>query len=110
MVATTSPSGPANGVASEVGDGPGVPVEVITDSGIVGVGKPDPRVFQATVDGLRLPPERILHIGDSVHYDIHGAAAVGLQTTHMDPYGLCDSTDHPHVRALGELVEGKMLG
>lgn len=88
----------------QVGDGPGVPVEVITDSGILGVGKPDPRVFAATIDGLGLAPERILHIGDSVHYDIEGAAAVGLLTTHMDPFRLCESTDHPHVRSLGELL------
>jgi putative hydrolase of the HAD superfamily len=88
----------------QVGDGPGVPVEVITDSGDVGVGKPDPRVFQATVDGLGLPPERILHIGDSVHYDVEGGAAVGLQTVHMDPFGVCGSADHAHARGLAELL------
>ena len=88
----------------QVGDGPGVPVEVITDSGDVGVGKPDPRVFQATIDGLGLPPERILHIGDSVHYDVEGGAAVGLQTVHMDPFGVCGSADHAHVRGLAELL------
>jgi putative hydrolase of the HAD superfamily len=88
----------------QVGDGPGTSVEVITDSGDVGVGKPDPRVFQATIDGLGLAPERILHIGDSVHYDVDGGAAVGLQTVHMDPYGVCDSGDHPHVRSLGDLL------
>ena len=88
----------------QVGDGPGVAVEVITDSGDVGVGKPDPRVFQATIDGLGLPPERILHIGDSVHYDVEGGAAVGLQTVHMDPFGVCGSADHPHVRELAGLL------
>src|SRR5688572_7579316 len=35
----------------QVGEGPGVPVAVVTDSGRVGVGKPDTRVFQATIDG-----------------------------------------------------------
>lgn len=89
----------------QVGDGPGAPVEVVTDSGIVGVGKPDPRVFQATIDALGLPPERILHVGDSVHYDVEGAAAVGLQTVHMDPFGLCRSTSHPHIQRLGELLD-----
>jgi putative hydrolase of the HAD superfamily len=88
----------------QVGDGPGVAVEVITDSGIVGVGKPDRRVFQATVDALALAPERILHIGDSVHYDVEGAAAVGLQPVHMDPFGVCEATDHAHVRSLHELL------
>ncbi len=89
----------------QVGEGPGVAVEVVTDSGIVGVGKPDRRVFQATVDALRLPAERILHVGDSVHYDVGGAAAVGLQTVHMDPFGLCGQTDHAHVRALADLLD-----
>ena len=84
----------------QVGEGPGAPVEVVTDSGIVGVGKPDRRVFQATIDALGLPPERILHVGDSVHYDVDGAAAVGLRTVHMDPFELCASTEHPHVRTL----------
>jgi len=88
----------------QVGDGPGVPVEVITDSGHVGVGKPDPRVFQATIDELGLPPGRILHVGDSVHYDVDGGAAVGLQTVHMDPFGVCGSAHHPHVRELAELL------
>jgi FMN phosphatase YigB (HAD superfamily) len=88
----------------QVGEGPGAPAEVITDSGIVGVGKPDARVFQATIDGLGLPPERILHIGDSVHYDVEGGAAVGMQTVHMDPFGFCSSTAHPHVRSVGDLL------
>lgn len=89
----------------QVGGGAGAPVEVVTDSGIIGVGKPDPRVFRATIDALALAPERILHIGDSVHYDVDGAAAVGLQTVHMDPFEVCPSTDHPHVRTLGALLE-----
>jgi putative hydrolase of the HAD superfamily len=88
----------------QVGDGPGVPVEVITDSGIVGVGKPDPRVFNATVEVLDLPPERILHVGDSVHYDVDGAAACGLQAIHFDPFELCRSTAHDHARSLADLL------
>ena len=89
----------------QVGEGPGAPVEVVTDSGVVGVSKPDPRLFQATIDGLGLPPDRILHIGDSVHYDVDGGAAVGLRTVHMDPFGVCASTDHRHVRHLAELLD-----
>jgi FMN phosphatase YigB (HAD superfamily) len=88
----------------QVGAGPGASVEVVTDSGIVGVGKPDRRVFQATIDALALPPGRILHVGDSVHYDVDGGAAAGLLTVHMDPYGLCRSTDHPHLRSLREAL------
>ena len=87
----------------QVGDGPGVPVELVTDSGNVGVGKPDARVFEATIDGLGLPAARILHVGDSAFYDVAGAVAVGMQAVHMDPFRLCDG-DHPHVHSLGEVL------
>ena len=89
---------------AQVGEGPGVEVEVITDSGVVGAAKPDPRMFRATVDALGLPAERVLHVGDSVLYDVEGAAAVGLQVVHMDPFAVCASTAHRHVRALAELL------
>jgi putative hydrolase of the HAD superfamily len=89
----------------QVGDGPGTAVEVVTDSGVVGVGKPAPEVYAATVEGLALPPDRILHVGDSVVYDVDGAAACGLQSVHMDPYGVCSSTDHRHVTRLSQLLE-----
>jgi putative hydrolase of the HAD superfamily len=88
----------------QVGDGPGVVVEVITDSGIVGVAKPDPLLFAATIDALGLPPERILHVGDSVHYDVEGARACGLQAVHFDPYELCAQTTHDHITRLTDLV------
>ena len=88
----------------QVGDGPGARVEVITDSGALGVGKPDPAMYEATVAGLGLPAERVLHVGDSVHYDVDGAAACGLQAVHMDPFGICPSQDHRHVRTLAEVL------
>jgi putative hydrolase of the HAD superfamily len=88
----------------QIGRGSGVPVEVVTDSGIVGVGKPDARVFNATIDALGLPADRILHIGDSVVYDVAGAAAVGMQAVHMDPFGICEMTDHAHVTSLVQVV------
>jgi HAD superfamily hydrolase (TIGR01509 family) len=89
----------------QVGPGPGAEVEVVTDSGVVGVGKPDPRVYAATVDGLGLAPERILHVGDSVVYDVDGAVACGLQSVHMDPHGVCPSTEHRHVTTLSQLLD-----
>ena len=87
----------------QVGPGPGVTVEVVTDSGVVGVGKPDARVFDATIAGLGLAADRILHVGDSVVYDVAGAEAVGMQAVHMDPFGLCHG-DHPHIAGLADLL------
>ncbi|HEX4867515.1 MAG TPA: HAD family hydrolase [Acidimicrobiales bacterium] len=88
----------------QVGDGPGAPVTVVTDSGVVGVGKPHPDMWAATVHGLGMAPERILHVGDSVVYDVDGAAAHGLQSLHFDPYAICPSTAHRHIRTLTELL------
>ncbi|HLT16116.1 MAG TPA: HAD family hydrolase [Acidimicrobiales bacterium] len=95
----------------QVGPGPGVEVEVVTDSGVVGVGKPDPAMYEATLTGLGdLEPARVLHVGDSVVYDVDGAAACGLQSVHMDPYGVCPSSEHPHVRSLAELLTLEPVG
>lgn len=89
----------------QVGDGgPGVPVEVITDSGIVGVGKPDPRMFAATVDALAVAPSQVLHVGDGIRYDVVGAGACGLHAVHFDPFGLCPDDAHGHVRSLADVL------
>lgn len=93
---------------AQVGEGPGVPVELITDSGVLGTAKPDPAMFHATAAGLGLAPERICHIGDSGYYDAEGAARVGMAAVHVDPLGLCGG-DHPHATSLADLA-GRLVG
>jgi putative hydrolase of the HAD superfamily len=46
----------------------------------VGVPKPAPAIFAAARSSFGLPPETILHIGDSFERDVLGARAAGLQT------------------------------
>ena len=79
---------------------------VILDSAVVGVAKPDPAIFRLALDALGVPADRsVLHVGDSLRYDVAGALAAGLQPVHMDPYGFCPAPDgHPHVRNLAELA------
>ena len=86
---------------------PGVPMGVILDSAVVGVAKPDPAIFRIALDALGVPADRsVLHVGDSLRYDVTGALAAGLQPVHMDPYGFCPAPDdHPHVRSLAELAD-----
>jgi putative hydrolase of the HAD superfamily len=84
--------------------GPGVHVEVVVDSHLVGVEKPDPAIFGFALDALGLPAGRCAYLGDTVHFDVIGARAAGLHPIHLDPYGLCDADDHPHVRAIADLV------
>ena len=84
----------------------GVPVGVIVDSAVVGVAKPDPAIFGIALDALGVPAGgTVLHVGDSLRYDVAGALAAGLQPVHLDPYGFCPAPDgHPHVRTLTGLA------
>ena len=100
--AADSPDAPA----ALDGPGPGVPMGVILDSAVVGVSKPEPAIFRIALDALSVPAGgTVLHVGDSLRYDVAGALAAGLQPVHMDPYGLCPMPDgHQHVRSLARLA------
>jgi HAD superfamily hydrolase (TIGR01549 family) len=52
--------------------------EVVIDSGVLGVAKPDPAIFHAFAGALAMPPSEIVHIGDSLRADVHGALAVSM--------------------------------
>jgi putative hydrolase of the HAD superfamily len=91
------------------GDGPppeGTEMGVILDSAVVGVAKPDPGIFRIALDALNVPADvSVLHVGDSLRYDVAGAVAAGLQPVHMDPYGLCSAPGgHQHITSLTELA------
>jgi putative hydrolase of the HAD superfamily len=88
----------------QVGPGPGVPVQAIIDSGVVGVAKPDPAIFDFALPSLELDPSEVIYVGDSVKYDIRSAEAAGMTPLHIDPFALCEDTDHGHVAHLGEVL------
>ena len=80
-------------------------VAVVVDSHVVGVEKPDPRIFEIALRALGMAAERCLYVGDTVHFDVGGARAIGMQAVHFDPYRLCPDEDHPHLGSLLELVD-----
>lgn len=45
----------------------------------MGVGKPDPRIFRAACERLGCAPGEVLHVGDDLRLDVHGALDAGLQ-------------------------------
>ena len=92
---------------STAGSMAGVPVGVVVDSAVVGVAKPDPAIFGIALDALGVTRrETVLHVGDSLRYDVAGALAAGLEPVHLDPHGFCPAPDgHRHVRTLAELAE-----
>ena len=93
----------------QVGPGPGIEVAHISDSGVIGVHKPDAAMFDATAAGLGLPLGRICHIGDAGGYDADGAAAAGMLAVHVDPLGLCPA-DHVHVTSLADFADTACSG
>ena len=93
----------------QVGDGTGTRVEVIVDSTVVGVSKPDPAIFRHALEPMNLQPEQCLYVGDSYRYDVIGATRAGLQAVHYDPYELHDGAAHARARSLdllADLLEG----
>jgi putative hydrolase of the HAD superfamily len=79
-------------------------VAVIIDSHVVGVEKPDPRIFDLALDEVGVPADRCCFVGDSVHFDVQGARGAGLLPVHVDPYGFCPDADHDHVTGLADVV------
>lgn len=97
---------------AQVGAGPGVPVTVIADSAVVGVDKPDPRIFHLALEAIGADPAAAVHVGDTVSADVVGAERAGIVPVHLDPIGWCGG-DHRHVgdlSALAELVRSSRTG
>jgi putative hydrolase of the HAD superfamily len=89
----------------QVGDGDGVPVRVIVDSHIVGVAKPDPRIFDFGLEALGdIDRARVAYVGDSVTMDIGGARAAGLFPVLLDPHDDHVGADFHRVRSLMDLL------
>ncbi len=62
-------------------------VDAVVDSALVGVEKPDPRIFATALATCGAPPARALHVGDLYDVDVAGARAAGIRAVLLDPYG-----------------------
>lgn len=63
-----------------------------------GVGKPDPRIFQAACAHLQLQPWQILHVGDDEALDVIGGLQAGMQTAWVNRTDkLWSLPQEPHV-------------
>jgi putative hydrolase of the HAD superfamily len=89
----------------QVGDGHGVVMRCVIDSHIVGVAKPDPRIFEFALELFaEFPRERIAYVGDSVKMDVGGARLAGLHPVLVDPHDDHPEADFERIRSLGEIV------
>jgi putative hydrolase of the HAD superfamily len=84
-------------------------VGIIIDSHLVGLEKPDPRIFHVALRTLDVEPSQAVYVGDTVKFDLNGAMSAGLHPIHIDPFHFCDGT-HTHIAELSELVDWLVHG
>jgi putative hydrolase of the HAD superfamily len=53
--------------------------DVVIDSTLLGVEKPDPRIFHAALQALGVAPEEALYVGDLYEVDVVGARSAGIE-------------------------------
>src|SRR5512145_910691 len=73
----TNSEGRARELVDELGFGQFV--QVVVDSGVEGIEKPDPRIFARMAERLSCSPTDMVHVGDSYEADVLGA--LGAQMT-----------------------------
>lgn len=80
----------------------------VIDSGIVGIEKPDPRIFDLALEGV--DPDRALHLGDTFATDVVGARNAGLRCALIDEVNHYAGRhlDVPRVRSVVEVCEAML--
>jgi HAD superfamily hydrolase (TIGR01509 family) len=79
--------------------------EVVVDSAIAGVEKPDPRIFLGALAALDVAPEDALYVGDLYEVDVAGARAAGMTAALVDPAGRHAGRGVLTAPSVSELVE-----
>jgi HAD superfamily hydrolase (TIGR01509 family) len=97
----------ANGVLHKMFDRVGLSqyFDVICDSCIERVEKPDPRYFHIALERSGSRAETTTHVGDLYHVDVVGARRAGLGAVLLDSANLYEDADCVRVRTLTQLVE-----
>ncbi len=77
----------------------------LVDSGVVGVEKPDPRIFAIALEGT--PPSEALHLGDTFTTDVVGARNAGMRHAFIDVHDAYAGmhADVPRVTSVVEVCE-----
>lgn len=80
----------------------------IVESAVVGIRKPDPRIFGLGVEALGLQPEEVLVVGDSYKKDIVPAETIGCHVAWLKGKGWTadeDAVMHPAIIAKLEEIK-----
>jgi putative hydrolase of the HAD superfamily len=77
--------------------------DLLIDSHVVGLRKPDAAIFRLALESLELEPHEAAYVGDSYAHDALAARAVGLRGILLDPLDLHPESVCPRIKSLGEL-------
>ncbi|MBW3111521.1 HAD-IA family hydrolase [Bacillus sp. MCCB 382] len=80
---------------------------VIVISEEVALEKPDPRIFEYTLNKLQVQPEDALFVGDNLEKDVKGPQGAGLKGIWFNPNGVENDSDikpDDEIQSLDELV------
>ena len=77
----------------------------VIDSSVVGIAKPDPRIFQLGLDAAGTTPGETVYVGDSYFVDVVGARAAGLGAVLFDPGRVWGERDCAVVTTLQAAVD-----
>jgi haloacid dehalogenase superfamily, subfamily IA, variant 3 with third motif having DD or ED/haloacid dehalogenase superfamily, subfamily IA, variant 1 with third motif having Dx(3-4)D or Dx(3-4)E len=61
--------------------------DTVVESAVVGIRKPDPKIFELGVNELNLPADEVVVIGDSYSKDIVPATKIGCKTIWLKGLG-----------------------
>ena len=79
--------------------------DCMIDSHVVGVEKPDPRIFEIALQQLNLPAARCVYIGDNYDRDVIGARRAGITPILLDPFAVVAEQEVLKIKRLDELVK-----
>lgn len=80
-------------------------LDLIVDSHLEGVEKPDPAIFQRALTRLEVEAERAAYVGDIYSIDAMGARGAGLEPVIIDPTGSYGELDCAKISRLTELLD-----
>ena len=88
--------------------------EAVVISGEIGVGKPDPGIFELALDRLSAGRDGVWHVGDSLAADVAGAQAAGLTAVWLNRDGIARKPRDPEpdleISSLSELAPALLPG
>jgi putative hydrolase of the HAD superfamily len=79
-------------------------LDVIVDSHLEGVEKPDPEIFRRALARLGATADRTLFVGDIVSIDVVGARGAGLRPVLLDAAGAYEDADCDRIARPGDLL------